>query len=239
MRNGDEWFDPGKFARVIVGLEGKIGSLDLSVEYGTDFAWLESSLKHEGKQKLTEHFQTELNTYTPQIAMWLRVCDTDQNTVACIAARVDELGSENLAEHVSKYWRRCYPGVSDGQALAAKHQPRFLSEISGRVAYLGDLWVAREHQRKKLHNWLTPLAMTIALQRWRPDWIYCWIRPSHWSKRYPMAYGFSAVHPRGIEWEQEPATIDPNLVMGVNHRNWALDWVDRLADELLTVSRKL
>ncbi|MEJ8474481.1 hypothetical protein [Roseibium algae] len=237
----EEWIDPGTFARVINGLESRLYGLGYKVEYGAEFRKLEDDLAETDKKALTEHFRMALNTYTPDTAFWVKVVDEDSRIIAVIAARVDQLGSQNLGEYIRNYWWRCYPDKMQNGVAAAPVQPRFLSEISGKVAYLGDLWVARDHQRKKIHEWLTPLTMFVALQKWHPDWIYCWVRPSAWNKRYPLAYGFSAVHPMGIQWlkGREPVTIDSDLVIGVNRRDWALDWLDRFGDEFPRASHML
>lgn len=235
-QNEKDAIDPGAAARVIHGLETKLFEIGVRVEYGTDFALLEHLLRKTSKERLTEHFSTALNTYTPANAYWLRAYSEDGETVAVGAVRLDDLGTMSLGKYIANYWHRCYPDAAGDGARASRHQPRFLSEVSGRVAYLGDLWVARLWQRKRIHEHLTPLAVVVTLQKWDPDWLYCWIRPGAWSKRYPMAYGFSAVHPVGIRWETQPVTIDPDLVMAVNKASWARDWLDHLADEFPLVS---
>ena len=226
-----EWIDPGMFARAIAGIERKINEIGFAMQYGGDFADLERHLSKTGKLGLTEHFSTALNTYSPETAFWLRAVDELGQTAAVGAIRLDRLGRQTLDEHIGKYWQRCYPDSLGEGVKAARKQPRFMREISGNVAYLGDLWVAREHQRKKIHEWFSPLAMLITLQKWDPDWMYCWVRPSAWSKRYPLAYGFTSVHPLGIQWETEPSTIDSDLVMAVNKRSHALDWVEMFERE--------
>lgn len=208
------------------------------MEYGGDFARLENLLSESDKGGLTEHFSTALNTYTPENAFWLRAVGDQGDTVAVGAIRLDRLGVETLDVHLKKYWRRCYPDKTGEGVRVADRQPHFLREISGDVAYLGDLWVKREHQRKKIHEWFSPLAMVVTLQRWNPDWMYCWIRPSAWSKRYPLAYGFSTVHPVGLRWESGPVTIDDDLVMAINNRCHAMDWLEKFADEFPVVLHK-
>lgn len=233
-----EWIDPGVFARAISGIERKINEIGFAMQYGADFSDLEKLLSDTDKKNLTEHFRTALNTYTPETAFWLRAVGEGDKTIAVGAIRLDRLGRQTLDDHIRKYWHRCYPDVLGIGVKAADRQPRFLREISGNVAYLGDLWVAREHQRKRIHEWFSPLAMLITLQKWDPDWMYCWVRPDAWSKRYPLAYGFTSVHPLGIQWETEPSTIDPDLVMAVNKRSHALDWVEKFEREFPALVRR-
>lgn len=225
------WQDPVVFARIISRLENQINELGFLMEYGADFAALESCLVKTDKEALTEHFATALNTYTPETAFWIRAATPTGETVACGAIRLDRLGSQTLDAYLRNYWHRCYPDALGDGVRASQRQPQFMKEISGDVAYLGDLWVAREHQRRKIHEYFSPLAMLITVQRWDPDWMYCWVRPNAWSKRYPLAYGFTSVHPIGIRWDTAPATIDTDLVMATSTRVHAMDWVEKFANE--------
>ncbi len=228
--------NPSVFARVICGLESRLFQLGLRMEYGSDFDKFERFAEATDKRVLSEHFQVALNTYTPENAFWLRAVTEEGETIALGAVRLDLLGAQTLDRHLAKYWKRCYPGELGNGATLATDQPRYLREVSGRVCYLGELWVARLWQGKKVHIHFSPLAMAIALQRWNPDWLYCWVRPKMWCKRYPLAYGFSAVHPVGVRWDEKPSTIDSDLVMALNRREWALDWMDALAAEFPLVS---
>lgn len=226
-----EYLSPSIFGRVVLGFERRLLQQGLSIEYGADFDLFESLLSDTEKVRLTEHFRIDLNTYSPANAFWVRVINSSMETVAVCAARLDLLGTETLDVHLAKYWKRCYSGKGAESLRLAQRQPRFMREVSGSVAYFGELWVSPDWRGQGIHASLAPLAMTVALQKWNPDWMYCWVRPSAWSKRHPLAYGFSAVHPVGIRWENEPETIDDDLVVALNKREWALDWVDSFAEK--------
>lgn len=234
----EEAFDPLLFARVVSAMESRLRAIGVQVEFGLDFEHLEECLEGLEKDKLTEHFRSDLNTYTPQNAFYIKALNGGE-LVALIAARFDDLGQQTLDVHLTKYWRRCYPGKAGPKVELAKQQPRFMREISGRVAYLGELWVKPEWRGKRIHEYLVPLTTATAMQRWDPHWMYCWIRPVMWGKDYARAYGFSAVHPVGLIWEDCPATIDPDLVMGVNKRTWVLDWMEGYASGSLVGSHSL
>lgn len=225
-----ETLNPKLLGRALAGLESELKSEGVAVDFGDDFDFFEQLVSETDKPGLTEHFTTSLNTYTPETAFWIRGVGPAGETIAVGAARLDLLGEMTLDRYLRKYWSRCYPDLAGSNALPAERQPRFLREVSGRVAYFGDLWVAREWQRKNVHKALSPLAMLYAAMWWKPDWLYCWVRPSAWSKRYPLAYGYSAVHPVGIRWERPPATVDHDLVIALNKWPWLLDWLDHLAE---------
>ncbi|WP_208992992.1 hypothetical protein [Roseibium sp. TrichSKD4] len=224
-----EWVNPMLFSRAFSGLEREITKLGYVFRLGSDFEELEKMLSDTDKGELTEHFNTVFNTYTPESGFWAAVLDADGACICIAAARVDNLGKQSLQTHLRKYWKRCYPAICDGRALASNDQPRFQSQISGRVAYLGDLWVRQQCRGKRIHERVAPLIMLAALHKWEPDWMYCWVRPSAWSKRYPLAYGFSTVEPVGIRWENPPSSIDDDLVLARNSYSQCLDWLDHFA----------
>lgn len=216
-------------SRAVVFLSKKLEDIGLQVRFGSEFSDLERDLADADKAALTEHFSVSLNTYTRTNAFWIQAVDREGRMVAGGAVRLDDLGGEALSEYLKRYWQRCYPGQDGGQAVLGEVQPRFFREISGRVCYLGDLWVNRAWQGKKVHTFLVPLAMFQALNDWRPDHYYCWVRPSMWSKRYPLAYGLTQVCPFSLNWDVAPATIDADLVCAANSASQALDWVDYFA----------
>ncbi len=230
-------FDPIVMSELISAHKGQLTDMGLSVRFSADFSELEALLPVDRKEALTEHFRTSLNTYTEANAFWLGGMDSDGRLVALCAARLDDLGTENLGDYLKKYWRRCYPGKTEEKARPAAAQPRFWREMSGRVAYYGDFLLQREgYQGRGLPKIFAPLCVLLGMQKWSPDWHYCWINPGDWAKRYPLGYGFAQVHGTGLRWDVPPETISDDLVVAVNSRSNALDWMDQLQATCLKAS---
>lgn len=228
--------NPLVLSELIAAHKARLSEIGVSVRYSWSFETLEEVLPIEEKARLSEHFRTELNTYTEATAFWVGGFSEGQLVALC-AARLDDLGSESLDGHLRRYWRRCYPGADAERAQPAERQPRFWSEIKGRVAYYGDFHVKRDRfQGRGIPKLFAPLCVLLGLWKWDPDWHYCWVNQSDWSKRYPLAYGFSRINPLGLVWEVPPATIASDLVAASNSRADALDWMDGLERAFLAAS---
>ncbi|RMX61875.1 hypothetical protein SADFL11_00046320 [Roseibium alexandrii DFL-11] len=178
---------------------------------GVDFEFLEKRISVSEKSSLTEHFSTEKNTYTPSQAFWILVETPGGELVARAAARLDRLAGMSLEEYWRRYWRRCYPGVHEGEAEMADEQPCFASRIRGNVAYVGDLFVEKPYRNAGLAGALVRILQIDALDEWRPDYLYGWMTPEHVASQLFPDYGFRQSHPNGIIWKNPPSTIGGNL----------------------------
>lgn len=202
------------------------------LEQSRDFKKLESLLESVSEKKLTEHFRTSLNTYTPPQAFWLGGYDSAGNLIALAAARLDELGSWTLERYWRDYWSRCYPHANGMRAELADEQYRFAKSISGSVVYFGDMWVSESHPEPHVSGPFSKSLQLLALLEWRFDWCYAWGRPGFLKTGFAEKCGFTKTAP-GINWLRAPSTIDHDLKVMANSREDLLDLVDFLASELL------
>jgi GNAT superfamily N-acetyltransferase len=213
------------YARLRAGL----ADLHLQLDEGADFGRALELVNEMGRAGLTEHFSPDLNTYTPPVAFWLRAVDGGGATVAFAAARLDDLGPMTLVDYWRAYWRRCYPAAS-GRCELAADQPAFSAAVTGRVVYLGEMWVHPDWRGRGLASLFAPAIQLLALARWEPDWLYVWMRPSLYRSGFDnLTCAFSRVYPRGIHWRTPPATIDDDLCVAMNSRADALYWMELIA----------
>ncbi|MCK7615217.1 hypothetical protein [Roseibium sediminicola] len=222
-------FDPYLLREAWAILRDDLREKGYHIRRGVCFEELESRIAKSEKPKLTEHFSTEKNTYTPTQAFWLYVETSAGEIVARNAVRLDDLGEMTLVDYWRKYWKRCYPGVDNPSAELANRQPRFGKKITGRVCYQGDLFVEPGHREAGVGSAITKLLQIDALDEWKPDYLYGWVAPKHIGTRLFPSYGFRAVHARGIHWEIPPSTIDADLTFVGNA-------ADDLADLLLEIT---
>ena len=197
---------------------------------GVSFEELEARIATGTKPDLTEHFSTEKNTYTPDSAFWICIETEKSEHVGRVCARIDRLGDMTLLEYWRKYWKRCYPGASEGQAELAEQQPRFATRVRGDVAYIGDLYIEPEHRKSGVGSALVKVVQIDVLDEWMPDYLYGWMTPEHVASKLFPSYGFTNVHMDGIHWKIPPATIGGDLTFVGNSR-------DDLADLLLAITR--
>lgn len=213
-------------------LKEQLRKQDFIVERGTDFDVLEARVAESEKQNLTEHFRTELNTYTPANAFWLAILDDQGSLVAVSAARLDDLQRLPLVDYWRKYWFRCYPSAVDQRATMATVQPRFGAHITGRVVYMGDVWVHSDLRSSRIGSTLTQLLQIDALDEWRPDYLYGWMRPRDVVRGFWASCEFRHMHPLGITWDAAPSTIDHDLSFVGSPGYCVCDLIDRLAKDI-------
>ncbi|NBN78704.1 hypothetical protein GWI72_10540 [Microvirga tunisiensis] len=213
------------YARLRQGLV----DLGLRLEEGADFSHAVAFAMEMGRTGLTEHFSPDLNTYTPPGAFWLRAIDATGATVALAAARLDDLGPMTLADYWRLYWRRCYPGP-DGRCELAAAQPAFSAAVSGRVVYMGEMWVHPDWRGRGVAALFAPAIQMLSLARWEPDWLYVWMRPGLYGAGFDnLTCAFSRVYLRGIRWAVPPTTVDDDLCVALNSRADAEYWAELIA----------
>ncbi|MCA1241932.1 hypothetical protein LC092_05745 [Stappia stellulata] len=212
--------DPLPYFRAFSILESNLKAKGVHPMLGRDFAWLDAELSSQKsrsgsgvKGELLPHFSPMLNTYAPKEAFWLTLNNEAGEIVAVIAARLNDLGSQPLTRHLEAYWTRCYRSEG-GHPVAVRRQDDLFSDaITGRIVYLGELFVSVHWRGRDLSRLLCRLAQVVAFNLFEPDYLYAWMRPVHIEKGLHSRWGFSEEHRHAILWERGPASIDNDLAI--------------------------
>lgn len=194
-----------RLADAISVLKRHLTNDGFSFRAGHSFKDFDKILRNSDK-KLTEHFSTMFNTFTPDEGFWILLLDQDNNPVGTVAARLHPLGRNmSLAQWLQEYVPRIYKAEDGGPSELGSDQPAFCREALGRVVYLGEAWVARDVRREHLGGDLVKLIQLMSLLYFNPDFLFCWIRPKHAMTGFPQACGYKEVFPRAIRWIKPPA----------------------------------
>jgi hypothetical protein len=146
-----------------------------------------------------------------------------------VGARMDDTGREPLSSYSVRKLRNLFPEESEVD-VRPDRLPRIAEQISGRVVYLGDLYVGRgvrSTSRQTLRTFSLLVHCAIYL-KWREfDWLYAFLRDRDVARGAPWLYHFPRVYPLAHSW-----TLAPSVETG---EHW-LAAMDRLefADVLRT-----
>ncbi len=202
--------------------------------WGHDFTEFQDMVR-EADRGLTEHFSIQHQTFSPSGAFWLMLCRSGV-PVSTVAARLDLLGPMTLAAYWSQYLPRVYYDDAGHSVELDARQAAFPREASGRVVYLGEMWVAKSHQGRGVASLMARLVQVMSMQIFDPDNVYCWMRPKQASGGFPQACGFREIVPQGIRWTRPPAAAGDlsHLWLAGNRRSALDDLVRDLASGILS-----
>ena len=110
------------------------------------------------------------------------------NLVGGVAARYHDLGQETLGQ----YWGRSYKRLYGNGADIPVHSParKAATEVTGKVVYLGELFVTPDFRSTGGAALVMNYLFLLCAIRWKPSWIYGFIRQKDVLSGKPLQYGF-------------------------------------------------
>lgn len=172
-----------------------------SVEVSTDFDATRELVQTLEKTYLTSHFSPDLHDFTERNAFWLILKDGER-PVGCIGARLDDLGRETA----DSYWRRVFPRIyPEGGPITATLSGTSRNLLTGRLAYIGDLFFARDHRgRQRVLSALLLLTHAMVAVEWRPGATYAFMRGVDVRRGFGVRYHFTVHTPPPHQWDLPP-----------------------------------
>ena len=201
----DFWEKPSDLdiAKLFSLCQEKMQALDLGVSQTTDFHMAEERARAMGKSSFTPMLSSALNDLSRDDAFWMFL-QQDGEDVGCVAARRDNLYSESLSE----YWRRTqrrYYGLSEDE-VSHSHAPAAVNEIRGNVVYMGEFFIAKSARGSRNQLALfTHVLHSYAHLKWKPDWLYAFVRMKDNRRGYGVEYGFNRHIPMAQIWPSPPS----------------------------------
>lgn len=174
---------------VINGLRQK----GLFIRYGVDFGEL-ADIKATLGSDVSEHFSQKQNTFFAGEAFWLCVSEKNGDPVATHAVKVQHLGAEKLDSFIQRYWPQIYGAGTELEVRFAERQRAFLQEISGTVAYAGELFVADSARKHHIADLLCKYAQICAVLQWEIEFYYAFMEPRSIAKGLGTLGGFVRQH---------------------------------------------
>ena len=159
----------------------------------------------DGRAPLTPIFDWRRSGVSGESAFWIEGVDADGGVVLMQAARLDDLGSKSLAEHLRENSALMHTPYFDADTENSIFDScYYLSEISGRVVYAGETWIAPHggYRGKGLASVCSRMAFGVSLLRWRPDYMYGLATHTLALKGIAAKYEYYHTHPLGVRWKR-------------------------------------
>ncbi len=180
----------------------ELNARNLQIVQTTDFRHAEDRAIDMGKGSVTPMLSADHNDLSKDDAFWLFLQE-DGKDIGCVAARRDNLHSESLSEYWTRSYRRYY-GVSE-QAQSHTHAPAVIKDIRGSVVYLGEFFISKSSRGSRHRLALFTHALhAYCFAKWRPNWLYAFIRQDDVRKGYGAEYGFVHQVPAAQAWSNPP-----------------------------------
>ncbi|MCF6433639.1 MULTISPECIES: hypothetical protein [unclassified Leisingera] len=190
--------------KTLSGYLNALSQAGLQVEMFTDFEKVPDAAAETGRRFQMPGFAIERADHTRNSAFWLFLKEGD-TYVGGAASMLQDLGRETLAEFLLRTSRHQFPNDAGG-GVESVAEP-LAREVSGRLAYIGELNFLPGHRGKRAER-LEPfmrIFQILAIQKWDVDWIYAFIPDRHMQARLDLVYGFSRAIPRAQKWrDPEP-----------------------------------
>ncbi|MCT4608430.1 MAG: hypothetical protein N4A70_04420 [Pelagimonas sp.] len=175
---------------------------NLSLDVSTDFEASQRRMTAMQKDSFTPMLCSRFHDFSKDDAfyMFLRKGSKD---IAGVAARLDNLHSETLSD----YWTRSYARLygQERERISHLHAPAAISEIRGRVVYLGEFYFTPSARgSRNLLRLFTNSLFSYCHLHWKPDWQYAFIRKKHIDRGYAGVYGFTRQIPGAQTWLAPP-----------------------------------
>ncbi|MEH6632009.1 MAG: hypothetical protein V7776_14360 [Halopseudomonas aestusnigri] len=211
--------------RLISSLEIELEGKGVGIEISEDFPELERVCHSiEGRKQISEPFSSKYYDIMPRNGFWVRGFNTKGETVATQVMRLSELGETTLASYWQQHLKRLHGGkLKESSSPAAQR-------IKGRVIFHGDVWVDKSCARKNLAGLMSRIALSTALLKWMPDYVYGFMDERLCLSGFALKEGYFHCEPVGSHWAEQPREINPN--------DW-LVWMDRLDLEYLATQKMI
>ncbi len=200
-------------ARFLEQERAAVEAVGLSIELRDDFDELRSNCEGSGgKGKLSEPFHPAFMDVTAANGFWICGCTKKGKVRHVQAVRLDSLGQTSAGE----FWTRNLRRIHDVQ-VGTNHCPAAY-QMTGRVAYHGEMWIAPKRRRRGLAARLARIAQAVAYLRWKPDFMYGFVSNRLVQSGFPAQEGYQNMQPNAIDWIDVPNDINRDDWMVWNSR---------------------
>lgn len=185
-------------ARFFSLCEQGLAARGLQIDPTTDFDSGEKRMVAMEKRGFTPMLSSQFHDLSKEDAFWLFL-RKDGRDIAGVAARLDRLGSESLSDYWLRSYARLYGLDTDG--VSHLHAPAAVSNIRGKVAYLGEFYFYPfARGSRHLYSLFTHLLFCYCQLHWRPDWQYAFVRKKDVERGLASLYGYTLQLPGAQTW---------------------------------------
>ncbi len=146
----------------------------------------------------------------------------EKQDVGGVAARHLDLGEDSLAQHWASSYMRLYQ--EGGNVPVRQFSTVAKREISGKVVYLGELFLGRSSRDGSVcWRLIFHYLFVLCYLKWHPEWIYGFVRQPDVLSGKASRYGFTRQYIGPQEWQQPTASRSTNEYLVALPRQDLLD----------------
>lgn len=171
----------------------------LEISMGDDFEeYVDITRQLPGKPPTTPNFRPDCSDLSPGKAFWIVGRDRFGTVAHVQAMRLDDLANTTLADHLESL-RACFvdPDRKAGSGSSSSCHAPTAHNITGLVAYHGDIWLRKDFRGRGLSVFIGRIAFGLACAKWWPDFIYAMVADWSIQKGVVDRYGYLNREPHG------------------------------------------
>jgi len=195
-----------KVVRFLKQQEETAKAAGVTIEMSTDFVQLQRLADElEGRDPLSPIFDWRKCCVSGENAFWIQGLNDKCECVLMQAARLDDLGNKNLAQHIAENRDLIHtPYFKADTKNSIFDACYYLENITGRVVYAGETWISPNgpYRGGALASVCSGFAFGLSLLRWRPDYMYGTATHALMVRGIAAKYGYYHQHPRGLRWKR-------------------------------------
>ncbi|MEM7059324.1 MAG: hypothetical protein AAF557_17200 [Pseudomonadota bacterium] len=151
----------------VIDALGRMGALTNDIEAGGPY--------------VTRWLDPRKNVLSSESSFWIFLLDENDQIVGKIGNRFDRLGRDSFYQYASRALRVIHP--EDETAPPIERFPNVAHEISGNLAYTGDLYIHHDWRHMGLVPDLIKLDYWLVATKWTDmDWAVNYVREEHGKK---------------------------------------------------------
>lgn len=190
------------FSAALSRLETSLVSAGYSIHYGNNlekYHEFHDGMAESDKLYVGHQWHSRLNTYLRSDFLYIIVTNSEDEVVCTATGRINDLDEMSLLDHWKEFWPRIYAEFG--------YQPRleepiydFAAKISGRVAYVGDLWVREDYRVKGLGRVVGQLVQVLAQKKFNAGLVYAFIPWRDFRNALEAVYGWGFRRELLLQW---------------------------------------
>ena len=185
--------------------------LDISATDQFEEVWAEL-IANSSKGRVNDEsspFASDLNSGNTS---YIVVRNDEGQIDAFVSVRLIELGASTLSIHLRRQFRRIYG--AGREAIDLSCIAPILNEISGRAAFISDVFIDKPLRNVMPQSVMTILAQSLSVLRWQPDWIYGFSKDRDVKRGLAGKYYSSRSYPGALKWLVEtPNRLDSDWLL--------------------------
>lgn len=180
-----------------------------SLTQTSDFEAVVPELIEASKGRINMESSPSDSDLTDVNAIYILIRGSDGRLEGFCSLRHFEFGPDKLARFLLRQYSRLYGGGKEAIELEGNASP--ISEISGSVVFLSDIFIETTARAKSISGGrdkidpsdISMISYCIATLRWRPDWLYGFLKDKDNRRGLGPRYFGTRFYPWTVRWKVE------------------------------------